>query len=50
MPGAVFLENISPSAPAMGPAASQKLLAKSFEELALFEPFYLKEFFLKQKG
>lgn len=50
IPGALFLENINPSAPAMLPAALQKLAAKKFEDLALFEPFYLKEFFIKPKG
>ena len=39
-----FIPEITPSAWAVGQLASQKLLSKDFEDVAYFEPFYLKEF------
>ncbi len=39
-----FLDNIYPSARAMGEVAYDKFLDHQFEDVAYFEPFYLKEF------
>jgi len=41
---AVFLENFTTSAKYMLPLAEEKFSHKEFENLAYFEPFYLKEF------
>ena len=41
---AYFIDNIMPSASAIGALASRKFLAKEFENTAYFEPYYLKEF------
>ena len=41
---AVFLENISPLASGMMPLAEKAFAARRFEDVAYFEPFYLKEF------
>ena len=41
---AVFLDNIVPSAKEIGELATQKYLKEDFENLAYYEPFYLKEF------
>lgn len=46
--GAVFVENIMPSATAMVSIANTKLSQNNLENVALFEPFYLKEFFTKK--
>lgn len=45
-PNAEFLENNQPSAKEMGPLAYAKFLKKEFEDLAYFEPYYLKDFIL----
>jgi tRNA threonylcarbamoyladenosine biosynthesis protein TsaB len=45
--GATFVENIFPSAKSMVVLAFAKLEKNQFENVALFEPFYLKEFFTK---
>jgi tRNA threonylcarbamoyladenosine biosynthesis protein TsaB len=47
-PDAVFLDNVYPSAAALGEVATTKFNASQFEDLALFEPFYLKEFMVKK--
>lgn len=47
-PKAIFKENINPSATYMAKLAFKKFLAKQFEDVALFEPFYLKDFFTKK--
>ena len=39
-----FIDDFSPSAWAVGLLASQKYLSEDFEDLAYFEPFYLKEY------
>lgn len=39
-----YLEGIVPSAKTTGLLAAEKLAAKEFEDLAWFEPFYLKKF------
>jgi len=43
-PRAVFVDNIFPTAQAMTPLAEEKFRMGEFENVALFEPFYLKEF------
>ena len=45
---ATFLENVFPSSKSMATLAYAKFQQKQFENLALFEPFYLKEFFTKK--
>lgn len=44
LPKADFLENIHPSAQNMMDSAERKFKNKEFEDVAYFEPFYLKEF------
>ena len=39
-----FVENIYPSAKEMAPLAEMKFMTKDFEDVAYFEPFYLKDF------
>ncbi|BDD00203.1 tRNA (adenosine(37)-N6)-threonylcarbamoyltransferase complex dimerization subunit type 1 TsaB [Persicobacter psychrovividus] len=41
---AIFLENITPSSIGVGMIAEEKFKAEQFEDLAYFEPFYLKAF------
>ena len=41
---AIFVDNIFPSAKAMVMLAEEKFLKKDFEDVAYFEPFYLKDF------
>lgn len=43
-PHAHFLENIHPLAQMMVPLAERAVAAEAYEDLAYFEPFYLKEF------
>lgn len=43
-PNALFLENIYPLAANMARLAEEAYAAKQFEDVAYFEPFYLKEF------
>lgn len=43
-PHANFLDNLWPSAKEMCSLSEEKFNAKQFEDLAYFEPFYLKEF------
>ncbi len=50
LPGAVFIENVVPSAKNLAVLACKKYTQKAFENTALFEPFYLKEFFTKKTG
>ena len=45
---ASFLENILPSSKNMTTLALTKFQQKAFENTALFEPFYLKEFYTKK--
>lgn len=45
-PNAVFIEGKLPSAAQMAPLAFEKLQKKDFEDVAYFEPFYLKDFML----
>ncbi|MGW8122959.1 tRNA (adenosine(37)-N6)-threonylcarbamoyltransferase complex dimerization subunit type 1 TsaB [Roseivirga echinicomitans] len=41
---AIFIENITPSAWSVGLLAHQAFLRNEFEDVAYFEPFYLKDF------
>lgn len=41
---AVFLDNVFPSAKNMAVLSEEQFLQKKFEDLAYFEPFYLKDF------
>ena len=41
---AIFVDNIFPSAKAMVTLAEEKFSKKDFEDVAYFEPFYLKDF------
>jgi len=43
---AVFLENYYPSAKEMVPLSYQKYKDSNFEDVAYFEPFYLKDFYV----
>ena len=43
-PNAVFYDDINPSAANMAEIAKEKFKGKRFEDIAYFEPFYLKEF------
>jgi tRNA threonylcarbamoyladenosine biosynthesis protein TsaB len=47
---AIFKENIFPSAKAMAALAEEKFQKKEFEDVAYFEPFYLKGFVGTKKG
>jgi tRNA threonylcarbamoyladenosine biosynthesis protein TsaB len=44
LPNATFIENIHPSGKFMVSLAEKKFEQKEFEDVAYFEPFYLKEF------
>ena len=43
-PNAIFVDNLHASAWSVGELANQKFIEQDFEDLAYFEPFYLKEF------
>ena len=43
-PNAIFIEGISPSAKFVNELAFEKFKRKEFEDVAYFEPFYLKDF------
>ena len=47
---AFFIEDIFPSAESMTTLAFTKFLQSQFEDVAYFEPFYLKEFFTNAKN
>lgn len=47
-PGAVHLKNIFPSATGVGRLAYEKFRNKDYEDVAYFEPFYLKEFITRK--
>ena len=49
-PNAVFMDDLFTSAAAMIELAEEKFLRRDFENVALFEPFYLKEFVAGKKG
>ncbi len=48
-PNFQFEETIVPSAREMGPLAFKKFQAKQFEDVAYFEPYYLKDFVIQSK-
>jgi tRNA threonylcarbamoyladenosine biosynthesis protein TsaB len=43
-PNAIFIDNINPSTKFMIPIAEKYFLENKFEDVAYFEPFYLKDF------
>jgi tRNA threonylcarbamoyladenosine biosynthesis protein TsaB len=47
-PNAIFIENKLPSANYMGKLAYKNFIAKLFEDVAYFEPYYLKDFILNK--
>lgn len=47
-PNAIFLEDVLPSAEQIGELAHNKFKSDQFENLADFEPFYLKDFLIKK--
>lgn len=49
LPHAAFKESIMPSSECMAALAYKKFSDKNFEDVAYFEPFYLKEFFTPLK-
>jgi tRNA threonylcarbamoyladenosine biosynthesis protein TsaB len=46
---AIFIDNIFPSAKNMIPLSEQAYMNKAFEDVAYFEPFYLKDFIAGKK-
>jgi len=46
-PNALFIDEVNPLASSAGSLAYSKFLKKEFEDLAYFEPFYLKDFYTK---
>ena len=48
-PNAIFVENQLPSSKEMSTMAFKKFNISAFEDVAYFEPFYLKEFMIKKK-
>ena len=49
-PNAKFLDDISPSSKDMLEIANEKFAEKDFEDIAYFEPFYLKDFVTGKKN
>lgn len=49
LPSALFIENISPSSKQQAKLSYQQYLNKNFEDVAYFEPFYLKDFMIGPK-
>ena len=49
LPNANFIENIFPSSKNMVPISFQKFKESKYENVAYFEPYYLKEFFITSK-
>lgn len=47
-PNALFLSDFYPTSKSVGILALQKFKQNTFEDIAYFEPFYLKEFFMKK--
>ncbi len=48
-PNFVFIDAVVPSAKQMAPIAFEKFKSNQFEDVAYFEPYYLKDFVLQQK-
>ena len=49
LPNASFIEGVEPSARQLAQLSYQKFLASQFEDIAYFEPLYLKDFLIKTK-
>lgn len=47
---AIFVDSVYPTAKSVGKLASEKYKSGQFENLAYFEPFYLKEFLTTKAG
>lgn len=47
---AIFIEDVVPSSLALAQLSYQKYGKSQFEDLAYFEPFYLKDFLIKEKS
>lgn len=47
-PNTIFVEGVQPDAKNLGVLAFQKFKAGQFEDIAEFEPFYLKDFLIKK--
>jgi tRNA threonylcarbamoyladenosine biosynthesis protein TsaB len=47
-PNALYLDGITPGASAVGELAWHRYAASRWEDLAVYEPFYLKEFFFRK--
>ncbi len=50
LPNVKFIDQVVPSAGQLAELSYSKYLAKEFEDVAYFEPFYLKDFLIKTKG
>src|SRR5581483_2093488 len=50
LPQAAFINNIFPSAKHMPQLSFEKFTNKQFEDVAYFEPYYLKQFLVKTKN
>ena len=50
LPNATYFTDFHPSAKFMIQSAEEKFNQKSFEDVAYFEPFYLKEFMIQKKA
>lgn len=48
VPDATFIEQVIPSAEGIARLSNGKFLAAQFEDVAYFEPFYLKDFLIKK--
>lgn len=48
LPSTVFIEKVKPSASFLGELSFRKYTAGEFENVAYFEPFYLKDFVIKK--
>jgi tRNA threonylcarbamoyladenosine biosynthesis protein TsaB len=49
-PNALFVVDVHPEARHLGVKAAEKFKARQFEDVEKFEPFYLKDFLIKNKG
>lgn len=47
--GAIFADGVVPSSQSIASLATKKFANKEFENTALFEPFYLKDFFINKR-
>jgi tRNA threonylcarbamoyladenosine biosynthesis protein TsaB len=50
IPDATFMDGIVPSSAALAELSWQKFLNNTFEDVAYFEPFYLKDFLIRKPG